>query len=153
MIESILNKLSKVSERFKEIESLLNQPDITKDQENYVKISKEYADLSEVVGVYQDFLDTQSAIKEAALLTKDKDTELQRLAEVELKELKRHLVKLELSIKGLLLPKDPDDSKNVFLEVRAGAGGDEAALFAGDLFRMYSRLAERNNWKIMVYKI
>ena len=74
MIESILNKLSKVSERFKEIESLLNQPDITKDQENYVKISKEYADLSEVVGVYQDFLDTQSAIKEAALLTKDKDT-------------------------------------------------------------------------------
>ena len=110
MIESILNKLSKVSERFKEIESLLNQPDITKDQENYVKISKEYADLSEVVGVYQDFLDTQSAIKEAALLTKDKDTELQRLAEVELKELKRHLVKLELSIKGLLLPKDPDES-------------------------------------------
>tara|TARA_B100001765_G_C19505254_1_gene342208 strand:- start:695 stop:1786 length:1092 start_codon:yes stop_codon:yes gene_type:complete len=150
MIESILNKLSKVSERFKEIESLLNQPDITKDQENYVKISKEYADLSEVVGVYQDFLDTQSAIKEAALLTKDKDTELQRLAEVELKELKRHLVKLELSIKGLLLPKDPDDSKNVFLEVRAGAGGDEAALFAGDLFRMYSRLAERNNWKMEI---
>ena len=153
MLENILNKLSEVSERYKEIEDLLSQPAIIKDQDNFVKISKEYADLSPVVGVYQDFLITQSAIEETFLLTKDREVEVQALAEIELQTLKGHLVELEIELKKLLLPKDPDDSKDVFLEVRAGAGGDEAALFAGDLFRMYSRLAERNKWKMEVVSV
>ena len=153
MIDSILKKLSKASERYQEIEDLLSQPDVTSDQDNYVKLSKEYADLSTVVGVYKDFLTTQLSIDETKLLTKDADFEMQKLAEAELQELKDHQMKLEVDIKKLLLPQDPDDSKNVFLEIRAGAGGDEAALFAGDLFRMYSRLAERNNWKLEVINL
>ncbi len=153
MLESILNKLSEVSVRYKEIEDLLSQPAIIKDQDNFVKISKEYADLSPVVRVYQDFLNTQTAIEETALLTKDREVEVQALAEVELQTLKGRLVELEIELKKLLLPRDPDDSKDVFLEVRAGAGGDEAALFAGDLFRMYSRLAERNKWKMEVVSV
>ena len=153
MLENILNKLSEVSVRYKEIEDLLSQPAIIKDQDNFVKISKEYADLSPVVGVYQDFLNTQTAIEETVLLTKDREVEVQALAEVELQTLKGRLIELEIELKKLLLPRDPDDSKDVFLEVRAGAGGDEAALFAGDLFRMYSRLAERNKWKMEVVSV
>ena len=153
MLENLLNKLSEVSARYKEIEDLLSQPAITKDQDNFVSISKEYADLSPIVGAYQDFLDTQSAIEETTFLTKDPEAEVQALAEVELQTLKEHLVELEIELKKLLLPRDPDDSKDVFLEIRAGAGGDEAALFAGDLFRMYSRLAERNKWKMEVVSV
>ena len=113
MLENILKKLSEVSVRYKEIEDLLSKPAIIKDQDNFVKISKEYADLSPVVGVYQDFLNTQSAIEETALLTKDREVEVQALAEAELQTLKGRLVELEIELKKLLLPRDPDDSKDV----------------------------------------
>ena len=153
MIESILSKLSEVSERYVEIENLLSQPDITSNQENYIKLSKEYSDLSPIVKAFKDYEQNESALDEAKQLVKDGDPEIREMAEVEIEDLTASILVLEIEIKRLLLPKDPDDSKDVFLEVRAGAGGDEAALFAGDLFRMYSRLSERNNWNMDVVNI
>ena len=153
MIESILSKLSEIASRYKDIENLLSQPDVTKDQDNYIQISKEYSDLAPVVNGYTKYLIAQEGLKEATLLLKDKDPDMRAMAESEVEELKQEILELENEIKKLLLPKDLDDSKDVFLEVRAGAGGDEAALFAGDLFRMYSRLAERNKWKMEVVNI
>tara|TARA_B110001454_G_C12719860_1_gene434245 strand:- start:1940 stop:3031 length:1092 start_codon:yes stop_codon:yes gene_type:complete len=153
MIESILSKLSEIASRYTEIEDLLSQPDVTNDQVNYIKISKEYSDLAPVVTNYKDYLEAQKGLEEAILLSKDEDQDMRVMAEGEIDELKKKTIELEAEIKKLLLPKDPDDSKDVFLEVRAGAGGDEAALFAGDLFRMYSRLAERNKWKMEIVSI
>ena len=153
MIESILSKLSEVSERYIEIENLLSQPDITSNQENYIKLSKEYSDLSPIVKAFKDYEKSESSLDEAKQLVNDSDPEIKEMAEIEIEGLTASIKALEIEIKRLLLPKDPDDSKDVFLEVRAGAGGDEAALFAGDLFRMYSRLSERNNWKMDVVSI
>ena len=153
MIESILSKLSEVSERYVEIENLLSQPDITSNQENYIKLSKEYSDLSPIVKAFKDYVQSESSLDEAKQLVKDGDPEIREMAEIEIEDLTTSILALETEIKRLLLPKDPDDSKDVFLEVRAGAGGDEAALFAGDLFRMYSRLSERNNWNMDVVSI
>lgn len=153
MIESILSKLSEVSERYVEIENLLSQPDITSNQENYIKLSKEYSDLSPIVKAFKDYEQSESSLDEAKQLVKDGDPEIREMAETEVEDLTTAIEVLEIEIKRLLLPKDPDDSKDVFLEVRAGAGGDEAALFAGDLFRMYSRLSERNNWNMDVVSI
>ena len=153
MNESILNKLSEVSERFSEIEALLSQPDVTQDQKRYISLTKEYSDLSPVVEAFKEISLIQEAIKEASQMAEDKDEDIRKLAESELEELKVKLDLLEIELKSLLLPKDPDDSKNVFLEIRAGTGGDEAALFSGDLFRMYSRVAERRGWKIEVVSV
>lgn len=153
MIDSILNKLSEVADRFKEIEDLLSQPDITKDQSEYISLNKEYSELSPVVKIYGEVLKVQEATKETLSLVKDKDEEIRQLAESELEALKTKQTSLETRLKSLLIPKDPDDSKNVFLEIRAGTGGDEAALFSGDLFRMYSRVAERRNWKLEVISV
>ena len=153
MIDSILNKLSKVAERFSEIETLLSQPDVTRDQKRYISLTKEYSELSPVVEAYTEISSIQQAIKEASQMAQDKDKDIQKLAESELEDLKIKLNSIEAGLKSLLLPKDPDDSKNVFLEIRAGTGGDEAALFSGDLFRMYSRVAERRNWKIEVISV
>ena len=153
MIESILSKLSKVSERYAEVEHLLSQPDVTSNQENYIRLSKEYSELSPIVKAFKDFEQRESSLNEAKQLIKDGDPDIREMAETEIEDLTASIQALEVEIKRLLLPKDPDDSKDVFLEVRAGAGGDEAALFAGDLFRMYSRLAERNNWNMDVVSI
>ena len=127
MIESILSKLSEVSERYVEIENLLSQPDITSNQENYIKLSKEYSDLSPIVKAFKDYVQSESSLDEAKQLVKDGDPEIREMAEIEIEDLTASILVLETEIKRLLLPKDPDDSKDVFLEVRAGAGGDEAA--------------------------
>ncbi len=153
MNESILNKLSEVSERFNEIEVLLSQPNVTKDQKRYISLTKEYSELSPVVEAFIELSSIQEAIKETSQMSEDKDEDIRKLATSELEELKAKLDLLEVELKSLLLPKDPDDSKNVFLEIRAGTGGDEAALFSGDLFRMYSRVAERRGWKIEVVSV
>ena len=153
MIDSILNKLSEVADRFKEIEGLLSQPDITNDQSEYISLTKEYSELSPVVEVYEEVLSVQEAIKETSVMAEDNDDEIRLLADFELEALKNKETSLETKLKQLLLPKDPDDSKNVFLEIRAGTGGDEAALFSGDLFRMYSRVAERQNWNLEVVSV
>ena len=153
MRDSILNKLSEVADRFKEIEGLLSQPDITNDQSEYISLTKEYSELSPVVEVYEEVLSVQEAIKETSVMAEDNDDEIRLLADFELEALKNKETSLETKLKQLLLPKDPDDSKNVFLEIRAGTGGDEAALFSGDLFRMYSRVAERQNWNLEVVSV
>ena len=153
MIDSILNKLSEVADRFKEIEGLLSQPDITNDQSEYISLTKEYSELSPVVEVYEEVLSVKEAIKETSEMAEDNDDEIRLLADFELEALKNKETSLETKLKQLLLPKDPDDSKNVFLEIRAGTGGDEAALFSGDLFRMYSRVAERQNWNLEVVSV
>ena len=153
MIESILTKLEDVSSRYQEIESLLSQPDITSNQEEYIKLSKEYADLSPLVNAFISFKKAEADIEEAKLLMKDSDPEIKQMAELEFDDLKKSIDGLEIELKRLLLPKDPDDSKDVFLEIRAGTGGDEAALFSGDLYRMYSRLSERNNWKMEIVSV
>ena len=153
MIENILKKLSEVSSRFEEIESLLSQPGVTEDQENYINLTKEYSEISPIVQSYKELISVQMGISEAETMQNDSDAELRELAQLELIELKEKLIELEQDLKKLLLPKDPDDSRNVFLEVRAGTGGDEAALFAGDLFRMYTRLSERNKWKLEVISV
>ncbi len=153
MIESILSKLSEVSERYLEIEDLLSQPDVTSNQENYIRLSKEYSELSPIVKAFKAYMQSESSLDEAKQLVKDGDPDIREMAEIEIEDLSTSIKALEAEIKRLLLPKDPDDSKDVFLEVRAGAGGDEAALFAGDLFRMYSRLSERNNWNMDVVNI
>jgi len=153
MIENILKKLSEVSLRFDEIEILLSKPDVTKDQENYIKLTKEYSEITPIVKSYKELIEVQEGIKEAESMKEDSDAELRELAELELEELNKKFSFLEQELKKLLLPKDPDDSRNVFLEVRAGTGGDEAALFAGDLFRMYTRVAERNKWKLEIVSV
>ena len=153
MIDSILNKLEDVSLRYEEIEALLSQPDVTSNQEEYIKLSKEYADLSPVVLAFSAFKNAEKGIEEAKILMKDTDPDIKEMAEMEFDSLKKDIEDLENDLKKLLLPKDPDDSKDVFLEIRAGTGGDEAALFSGDLYRMYSRLSERNNWNMEIVSI
>ncbi|MDG1680596.1 MAG: PCRF domain-containing protein [SAR86 cluster bacterium] len=153
MIDSILTKLGDVSSRYEEIETLLSQPDITSNQEEYIKLSKEYSDLSPLVTAFNSFKRAEEDIEEAKLLMKDSDPEIKQMAELEFDDLRNSIDDLEIELKRLLLPKDPDDSKDVFLEIRAGTGGDEAALFSGDLYRMYSRLSERNNWQMEVVSV
>ena len=153
MIDSILTKLEDVSSRYNEIETLLSQPDVTANQEEYIKLSKEYADLTPVVSVFSAFKKAEEDIEEARMLMKDSDIDIKELAETEYENLKTKIEELEIDLKKLLLPKDPDDSKDVFLEIRAGTGGDEAALFSGDLYRMYSRLSERNNWNMEIVSV
>ena len=153
MIDSILTKLGDVSSRYEEIETLLSQPDITSNQEEYIKLSKEYSDLSPLVTAFNSFKRAEEDIEEVKLLMKDSDPEIKQMAELEFDDLRNSIDDLEIELKRLLLPKDPDDSKDVFLEIRAGTGGDEAALFSGDLYRMYSRLSERNNWQMEVVSV
>ena len=143
MIESILTKLGDVSLRYEEIESLLSKPDITSNQEEFIKLSREYADLSPVVNAFNAFKKAEDDMNEAKVLMKDSDPEIKQMAEMEFEELKQNIDDLENELKRLLLPKDPDDSKDVFLEIRAGTGGDEAALFSG----------ERNNWKMEIVSV
>ena len=155
-LDHLINKFSKnidISERFNEIEVLLSQPNVTQDQKRYISLTKEYSELSPVVEAFIELSSIQEAIKETSQMSEDKDEDIRKLAESELEELRDKLSLLEVELKSLLLPKDPDDSKNVFLEIRAGTGGDEAALFSGDLFRMYSRVAERRGWKIEVVSV
>ena len=153
MIENILKKLSEVSSRFEEIESLLSQPGVTEDQENYINLTKEYSEISPIVQSYKELISVQMGISEAETMQNDSDAELRELAQLELIELKEKLIELEQDLKKLLLPKDPDDSRNVFLEVRAGTGGDEASLFAADLFSMYQKYSDLNSWKFDILSI
>ena len=148
MIESLLNKLQQISDRHIEVEKLLSSPEITSNQENFIALSKEYADLSPITICHKNFIDIQNSLEEVNNLKEDADLEIREMAILEASELTAKMDDLILEIRQYLLPKDSDDSKDVYLEIRAGTGGDEAALFSGDLFRMYTRLAERNSWTI-----
>ncbi len=150
----ILEKLKKIKNKFDQINQQLSDPDVLSDREKVVNLSRERSELTEIIQVYDDYSDVVKNIdgnKEIIELGGDK--ELVSLAESELEELEEKKVKLEDEIKILLLPKDPNDSKDIIMEIRAGTGGEEAALFADDLFRMYTRYAEIKGWKVEIIDI
>ena len=146
----MFERLEGVELRFKEVEGKLSDPKIVQDREAYQKYSREHAELSEVVHHYRRYLELEEGLAESRELSKDEDPEIQHLAKDELERLSQKLSDVEEQLKKLLLPKDPNDAKNVILEIRAGTGGEEAGLFAGDLFRMYSRFAENRGWKMEI---
>jgi peptide chain release factor 1 len=150
MKASILSKLDHLSERYEEVGALLSDGDIISDQNRFRALSKEYAELEPLVKTYARYKDVVENIDEAKLLLKDSDTDMREMAQEEMRSGEAARQVLELEMQKLLLPKDPKDSKNVFLEIRAGTGGDEAAIFSGDLFRMYSRYAETKRWKVEI---
>ena len=136
MKASILSKLDHLSDRYEEVGALLSDGDIISDQNRFRTLSKEYAELEPLVKTYGSYKDVLENIDEAKLLLKDSDTDMRDMAQEEMRSGEEQREVLELEIQKLLLPKDPNDHKNVFLEIRAGTGGDEAAIFSGDLFRM-----------------
>jgi len=145
----MLEKLKILQDRFDELSDLLTKPDIISDQSRYIKISKEYKDLKTVVDKKNEYEEVLSNISEAKeIIKKENDEEMIELANLELNEAQSKVVKIEDDLKKLLIPKDPDDPKNIVMELRAGTGGDEASIFAGDLFRMYSKYAEKKGWKV-----
>jgi len=146
----MFSNLEGVEERFQEIENLLGDPDIIKDQATYQKHVREHAELNKIVTVYRAYKKILADIEESQALLHDGDADIKELAREELAELHRREDELEQDLRLRLLPKDPNDEKNVVLEIRAGTGGEEAALFAADLFRMYGRYAESRNWKVEV---
>lgn len=150
MKESIQTKLTQLSERYEEVAALLSDPGVISNQNKFREFSKEYAELEPVVKCFAQYSAIADNIAEAKSLLRDADNDMREMAEEELKENENLLVPLELELQKLLLPKDPNDGKNVFLEVRAGTGGDEAAIFSGDLFRMYTRYAEDCGWRVEI---
>ncbi len=148
----MFEKLSAIEKRFDELNNLLCQADIVSNQEKYKKLAKEHSDLKKIVDTYRVYKKNANAIKgnEELLKEETQDKELKELAEEERRELQTKLQKIELDLKALLIPKDPRDEKNIILEIRAGTGGEEAALFAADLFRMYNKYAEKQSWRIEI---
>lgn len=145
----ILDKLEGVKQRFEEVAKLISEPGIVADMKQYVRLNKEYKELEPVINVYNEYRNILSNIEHAKkILAEDKDEELKEMAKTELEELNLKLIPLEEKLKLLLLPADPEDKKNAILEIRAGTGGDEASIFAGDLQRMYSKFCEQKGWKL-----
>jgi peptide chain release factor 1 len=143
----MFDKFDAVLNRFEEIDRMLTDPSILSNQDKYARLMKERSDLEPIVEKYNEYKKVVTNIREALELLEDKpDPELRELAQAELDENKELKEKLENELKILMLPKDPNDEKNVIIEIRGGAGGDEAALFAADLFRMYMRYAENKGW-------
>jgi len=143
-------KLKGVAERFDEIEKRLSDPEIVKNRQEYQNLIRKHAELNKIVSVFKVYKETLQGIEDSKELLQDADPEIKNLAREELADLNRRRDRLEDELKKLLLPKDPNDEKNVIVEIRAGTGGEEAALFAGDLFRMYARYAESRNWKVEI---
>jgi peptide chain release factor 1 len=150
MKESIQLKLETLADRYDEVGHLLGDGDIIADQNKFRALSKEYAELEPVAKAFADYQQTLSDIEEANILLEDDDPDMQEMGREELANAKAARVEQEEELQKLLIPKDPHDGNNVFLEVRAGTGGDEAAIFAGDLYRMYSRFAENIGWRVEV---
>ena len=146
----MFEKLIGVEERFIEVEKQLSDPKIVNDRNAYQTYVREHAELNKVVMVYRQYQQTLNDLDDSQDLLKDADPDIKDLARDEIAALNREKEDLEAELKKLLLPKDPNDEKNVIVEIRAGTGGEEAALFAGDLYRMYSRYAESHSWKIDV---
>jgi peptide chain release factor 1 len=150
MKPSMHTKLLNLSARHEELKTLLSDPGVTSDMNRYRDLSKEYSQLDPIINIYKFYQDYQKQLVEAQQLMDEGDAEMQQLAHLEVKELEENSAKLEEDLLMTLLPKDPNDDNNIFLEIRAGTGGDEAAIFAGDLCRMYTRYAENQGWKIEV---
>ncbi|HDZ48378.1 hypothetical protein LCGC14_0035220 [marine sediment metagenome] len=150
MKETLRQRLDSFTERFEELAMLLSDPEVINNQQRFRDYSREYAELEELVAAWQRYRDVETNMQEAEQLSRDSDADMRELAEMELSEGRERLAELDSELKRLLVPKDPDDGRGVFLEVRAGTGGDEAAIFAGDLFRMYSRYAEKRGWRVEI---
>ena len=148
---ALIDQLHHIKTRYDEVSDLIIQPDIITDQKRYVSLNKEYKDLSTVVAAYNKYKTLLDNIDEAKEIIADgSDAEMVEMAKMELDEANSEIPKLEDEIKFLLIPKDPEDSKNVVVEVRAGTGGDEASIFAGELYRLYTKYAESKKWKVDV---
>ena len=144
----MFQKLEAVEQRYEELNKKISDPDVIARQDEWKNLMKEHANLVDVVEKYREYKKAQSDLEEAKQMLNDKD--LKELAEMEIEELREKIPQIEEELKILLIPKDPDDDKNIICEIRAGAGGEEAALFAGTLFRMYNMYAETKHWKIDV---
>ncbi len=150
MNESLIKKLDTLSERYEEVSNLLSDPDIISDQNKFRELSKEYSTLEPIQKAYTEFCEANQAIADADEMLASGDDELKELAEMEKVDAEETIERLNTELQLLLLPKDPNDDNNVFLEIRAGTGGDEAGIFAGDLFRMYSKYAESQRWQMEI---
>ena len=150
MKESLVKKLENLCERYEEIGHLLSDPEVIGDQTRFRKLSQEYSEIEPVVKCFGDYSQVLENIEEARLLLDDSDPEMREMGQEELKDSESRKEALESDLQKLMLPRDPNDGRNVYLEIRAGTGGDEAAIFSGDLFRMYSKYAEKCGWRIEV---
>lgn len=146
----MFNKLEEVEVRLQKLEDSLSAPEVIKNQSSYQKLAKEHADLAPLIAKYRQYKSLSEQIAQNNELLVDSDPQMRDLAKIEIESLKEQFDQIEEEIRVLLLPKDPNDEKNTFLEIRAGTGGEEAALFAADLFRMYSKLAEIMGWKVEI---
>src|SRR5215218_7569022 len=149
-MSSFLNTLAEIERRYNEIDHLMAVPEIATDHAQLADLGRERAELADVVAAFRDYRDIERQIEEAQLLAAEGDRELAAMAEEEIRSLQARRDELVTRLRALLVPKDPNDDKSVIVEIRAGTGGDEAALFAADLYRMYSRYAERQRWKAEV---
>ncbi|MEM7277340.1 MAG: peptide chain release factor 1 [Pseudomonadota bacterium] len=150
MKESIRNNLDKLAERFEETAALLSDPEVIGDQNRFRELSQEYSRNESIVKTYERYREIGPELEEAEELANDSDEQMKTLGAEELERLSAEREKLEAELRIALIPKDPNDDANIFLEIRAGTGGDEAAIFAGDLFRMYSRYAESRRWQLEI---
>jgi peptide chain release factor 1 len=147
----MIERLSTVKQRFEEVSDLIIQPDVIVDQKRYIALNREYKDLSALMEKRKQYLNLSQRQKEAEEIISDgSDPEMSDMAKEELEEVKSKLTSLEETIRFMLIPKDPEDAKNVVMELRAGTGGDEASIFAGDLYRMYTKYCENRGWKVNV---
>jgi peptide chain release factor 1 len=147
----MIERLEEIKARFEEVGQLIVQPDAMADMKQFSRLSKEYKDLEKVVGFYGTYKKVLDEMKSAkSLLETEKDEDFRKMAKQELEELEPEKKRLEAQLKQMLIPKDPNDSKDIILEIRAGAGGDEASIFAGDLLRMYQKFAEKQGWKMSI---
>lgn len=148
----MLNRLEIIKQRFDEVNDLIIQPDIISDQKRYIELNREYKDLKELMDKRQEYIDLTNNIQEAEeIISDENDAEMLEMAQMQLEEAQERLPKLEDEIKFLLIPKDPEDSKNAVMEIRAGTGGDEASIFAGDLLRMYTKYCEDKGWRTNIF--
>lgn len=150
MKNSIRLKLENLIDRLDEVNHLISDPDVINDQNKFRNLTKEHSQLTPVVETFEEFMTTEGDLSEAKDMIQSGDPELKEMGQEELPELEKKIAELELNLQKMLLPKDPKDDANIFLEIRAGTGGDEAAIFGGDLFRMYSRYAEKMKWQVEI---
>jgi len=150
LTNSMMSKLESLRDRFEEVAALLSDAEVMADRESFTALSKEYAEIEPVVGCYRRAMELEANIADDEQLLEEEDPEMRELAQQDIADCRAQLKDLTSELEKLLLPKDPNDQSNVFLEIRAGTGGDEAAIFSGDLFRMYNKFAEQKGWRVEV---
>ena len=150
LTDSMMSKLESLRDRFEEVAALLSDAEVMADRESFTALSKEYAEIEPVVGCYRRAMQLEADIADNEQLLEEEDPEMRELAQQDIADCRAQLEDLTSELKRLLIPKDPNDQSNVFLEIRAGTGGDEAAIFSGDLFRMYNKFAEQKGWRVEV---